>query len=171
MMPGPVTEVANCNNPGQCDQKEHYADTANDLHVFICPLHLTSASALHTHTRLTALCPVLHRWAGTKKVTPIWILLKQETVSGSGISLAICKSAPRSIQDNYASTPPLIFTGRMPFLLPNQQRQSTEDFCTTWQTWNLIQFPLNESKYLPSVLWRCCRKGIRPVKMSGGVLA
>jgi len=29
--------------------------------------------------------------------------------------------------DNLASTPPLsFFTGRMPFLLPNQQRQSTE---------------------------------------------
>jgi len=29
---------------------------------------------------------------------PIWILLKQETVSGSGISWAICKSAPCSRQ-------------------------------------------------------------------------
>jgi len=29
--------------------------------------------------------------------------------------------------DNHASTSPLsFFTGRMPFLLPNQQRQSTE---------------------------------------------
>jgi len=29
--------------------------------------------------------------------------------------------------DNHANTPPLkFFTGRMPFLLPNQQRQSTE---------------------------------------------
>jgi len=29
--------------------------------------------------------------------------------------------------DNHASTPPLsFFTGRMPFLSPNQQRQSTE---------------------------------------------
>jgi len=29
--------------------------------------------------------------------------------------------------DNYASNPPLsFFTGWMPFLLPNQQRQSTE---------------------------------------------
>jgi len=28
--------------------------------------------------------------------------------------------------DNYASTPPLFFTGRMPFLPPNQQCQSTE---------------------------------------------
>ena len=37
-------------------------------------------------------------WAGTRKIKPIWILLKQETVSGSGISWAICKSAPRSRQ-------------------------------------------------------------------------
>ena len=33
-----------------------------------------------------------------QKVKPIWILLKQETVSGSDISWAICKSAPRSRQ-------------------------------------------------------------------------
>ena len=51
-----------------------------------------------THTRLTALFPGLPGWAGTRKVKPIWILLKQETVSGSGISWAICKSAPRSRQ-------------------------------------------------------------------------
>jgi len=32
--------------------------------------------------------------------------------------------------DNHTSTPPLLFfTGRMPFLPPNQQRQSTEDAC------------------------------------------
>ena len=52
----------------------------------------------HTHTCLTALCPGLPRWASTRKVKPIWILLKQETVSGSGISWAICKSASRSRQ-------------------------------------------------------------------------
>ena len=52
----------------------------------------------HTYTRLTALFPGLPRWAGTRKVKPIWILLKQETVSGSGISWAICKSAPCSRQ-------------------------------------------------------------------------
>jgi len=33
-----------------------------------------------------------------QKGKPIWTLLKQETVSGSGISWAICKSAPRSRQ-------------------------------------------------------------------------
>ena len=52
----------------------------------------------HTHTRLTALCPGLPGWAGTRKVKPIWILLKQEKVSGSGINWAICKSAPCSRQ-------------------------------------------------------------------------
>jgi len=33
-----------------------------------------------------------------QKGKPIWTLLKQETVSGSGISWAICKSAPHSRQ-------------------------------------------------------------------------
>ena len=42
-------------------------------------------------------------------VKPIWILLKQETVSGSGIRWAICNSALSSRQDNHASTPPLSF--------------------------------------------------------------
>jgi len=46
-------------------------------------------------------------------------------VSGSGISWAICRSAPQT--DNHTRLPPLFFTGRMPFLPPNQQRQSTED--------------------------------------------
>ena len=59
------------------------------------------------YIRLTALCPGLPRQAGTRKVKPIWILLEQETVSGSGISWAICKSAPHSRQ--HASTPPLSF--------------------------------------------------------------
>jgi len=51
---------------------------------------------VYTHT--TALHLGLPGWAGTRKVKPIWILLKQETVSGNGISWAICKSAPRSGQ-------------------------------------------------------------------------
>jgi len=45
----------------------------------------------HTHTGLPGL-------AGTRKVKPVWILLKLETVSGSGISWAVCKSAPRCRQ-------------------------------------------------------------------------
>jgi len=43
-------------------------------------------------------------------------------VSGSGISWAIGKSAPRFMPAPTTQ----FFTGRMPFLPPNQQRQSTE---------------------------------------------
>jgi len=54
---------------------------------------------IHTHTHpFNGPFPGLSGWAGTRKVKPIWILLKQETVSGSGISWAVCKSAPRSRQ-------------------------------------------------------------------------
>ena len=49
-----------------------------------------------THTHLFN--SPLSRWASTRKVKPVWILLKQKTVSGSGISWAMCKSAPRSRQ-------------------------------------------------------------------------
>jgi len=73
-----------------------------------------------THTHLTALCPGLPGWAGTRKVKPIWILLKQDTASGSGMRWAICKSAAHSRQ----ITMPV--PRRMLFLSPNQQRQSTE---------------------------------------------
>ena len=52
-------------------------------------------------------------------------LLEQEIVSGSGISWAICKSAPHPRQLCQHPTTQF-FTGRMPFLPPNQQRQSTE---------------------------------------------
>jgi len=34
---------------------------------------LLSLTNTHTHTRLTALCPRLPGWAGTRKVKPIWI--------------------------------------------------------------------------------------------------
>ena len=51
----------------------------------------------HTHT-FNGPYLGLPGWAGTVKVKPIGISLKQDTVSGSGISWAICKSAPRSRQ-------------------------------------------------------------------------
>ena len=81
---------------------------------------------ISTHTRLTALFPGLPGWAGTRKVKPIWILLKQETVRtvASAGHMQVCTSLQT---DNQARTSPLsFFTGRMPFLPPNQQRQSTE---------------------------------------------
>ena len=63
-----------------------------------CVIKCTRSLQQHTHTHLMALLQGLLGWAGTRKVKPIWILLKQETVSGSGISCAICKFAPRSRQ-------------------------------------------------------------------------
>jgi len=64
----------------------------------------------YTHlTHLTALCPWLLGWATTRKVKPIWILLKQETVSGSGISWAICKSAPLSREVTILATHHSVF--------------------------------------------------------------
>ena len=47
-------------------------------------------------------------------------------MSGSGISRAIFKSAPRSRQITMPAPHHSVFTDRMPFLPPNQQRQSTE---------------------------------------------
>ena len=67
----------------------------------------------------------LPRWAGTRKIKPIWILLKQETVSGSGISWAICKSVPCSRQTTTPAPTTLFFTGQMPFLPPNQHKALT----------------------------------------------
>jgi len=56
--------------------------------------------------------------------------MRQEMIEfwdGSGISWAIHKqSAPNSRQITTLTTHHSIFTGRMPFLLPNQQRQGTE---------------------------------------------
>ena len=86
----------------------------------LVPLSVTFSSDSPAH-------PGLPGWAGTRKVKPVWILLKQETVSGSGISWAICKSAPRSRQVTTPASHRSVFTGRIPFLSPNQQRQSTNN--------------------------------------------
>ena len=95
----------------------------------------------HTHTRLTALFPGLPRWAGTRKVKPIWILLKQETMSGSGISWARCKSAPSPRQTTTPAPHHSIFY-RPDALLATKPtaskhwRQSLIYYLTTqWFTW------------------------------------
>jgi len=56
-------------------------------------------------------------------VKPFWILLKQETMGDSGVSWSKLPLAPKT------TTPVPHHSGFyswMPFLLPNQQRQSTE---------------------------------------------
>ena len=79
-----------------CQSKTHitYSKT-----IYSSRSKILQGPATHdTHTHLTALCRGLPGQARTRKVKPIWILLKQKTVSGSGISWAICKSAPCSRQ-------------------------------------------------------------------------
>jgi len=68
-------------------------------YVYIFIFNITANQTIaHTYTRLTALCPGLPGRAGTRKVNQSGFYSKQETVSGSAISWAICKSAPRSRQ-------------------------------------------------------------------------
>ena len=71
------------------------------LHIMLCIV-----KRANTHTRLTALCLGLPKWVGTRKVKPIWILLKQETVSGISWDMQVCTSLQA---DNHASTAPLSF--------------------------------------------------------------
>jgi len=61
-----------------------------------------------------------------EKTEPFWILMMQEMMGGSGISWTICKSFTLHCRHNHASISLLGFTGWMPFLLPNQQCQSSE---------------------------------------------
>ena len=57
--------------------------------------------------------------------------------------------------DNHASTPPLkFFTGRMPFLPPNQQYQSTE---VTSTEGTCVSIPLQNMVVCVSVLGPSCR--------------
>ena len=86
----------------------------------------------HTHNHFTALLEFVqdtqvsrYQKGKTRKVKTNLDLLEQEIVSGSGICWAIRKSAPHPRQPCQHPTTQF-FTGRMPFLPPNQQHQSTE---------------------------------------------
>ena len=100
-----------------------------------CSIALTH-QLLH-HIRLTAFIPGQPGWAGTRKVNHFGFYWSERWWGGSGISWTICKSfAPRSRQ---ITTPVLhhsLFTGRMPFLPRNQQRQSTD---TSWCWWMIMR--------------------------------
>jgi len=62
--------------------------------------------------------------------------------------------------DNHASTPPLsFFTGRMPFLPPSQQHQSTEGMLHKFTT----------GEYRNTVCQPRCQNASRPVALATGV--
>ena len=81
----------------------------------------------NTHNRLTAFSRTT--WVGRyQKDKPFWILLKQEMTGWQWLQLNHMQIICTSLQtDNHASISSLqFFTGRMPFLPPNQRCQSTE---------------------------------------------
>jgi len=92
---------------------------------------------IHTHTHPFNGLLSRTTWAGTRKVKPICIFLKQETESGSGISWAICKSASRSRQ---ITTPAP--TGTTQFLQAgcpsccptNRVKALKDESCLEWTT-------------------------------------
>ena len=88
----------------------------------------------HTHTRLTALCLGLPGWAGTRKVKPIWILLKQDTVSGSGIRWAICMSAHCSRETTMPATNCSVLQAGCPSCLPTNSIKALKALFTHLQT-------------------------------------
>jgi len=74
--------------------------TSNLLFIYLYKCSIAHTHT-HTHTRLTALFPGLPGSAGTRNVKPIWISLKQETVSGSGISHYSTHKLFRYLSVNY----------------------------------------------------------------------
>jgi len=75
------------------------------------------ANTKSTHTHLTALCLGLPRWDFAEARDSEWQWHQLD-------HMQVCTSLQR---DNHAITPSIkFFTGRVPFLPPNQQCQSTE---------------------------------------------
>ena len=83
-------------------------------------------SHTYTHTRLTALSGTTRvSWYQKGKTNLDFTEARDSEWQWHQLGyMQVCTSLQ---SDNHASTPPLsFFTGRMPFLRPNQQRQSTE---------------------------------------------
>jgi len=118
-----------CSAPSLCHWRGIY---------FIHNVFLVASMCFYTHTRLTALCPGLPGWAGTRKVKPIWILLKQEIVCGSSISWAICKSAPSSRQITMPAPHHSVFY--RPDALPATQPASKH-----WRLCYHVKYKINSS--------------------------
>ena len=107
--------------------------------------------------------------SGTTRVSryqmdkPFWILLKQRKWGGSGNSWTICKLLALCSRNNHTSTSSLkIFTGRMLFLTPNQQLQSTEGMRnhylfknpeTVWHCWWTWSHLVNNNRHVVAYTW------------------
>jgi len=104
-------------------------------------LGVTYLQYRHTHTQpFNGPFPGLPGSAGTRKVKPIWILVKQETVSGNGISWAICKSAPCSRQITTPAPHHSVFY--RPDALPAAQPTASKHWRHTYSTDSMLEIQL-----------------------------
>ena len=83
-------------------------------------------TADHTHTPVQRPFVRDYQVSRYQKAKTNLDFTETKTVSGSSISWAICKSASRSRHITTPTPHHSIFTGRMPFVPANQQRQGTE---------------------------------------------
>ena len=125
-------------------QSGHFQAQCIHLHIYLV-LNQLQHTPHTTHTHLTALFPGLPRWTGTRKVKPIWILMKQETVSGSGISWDICKSAPHSRQITTPAPHRSVFY--RPEALPATQPTASKHWRQTHHTLTLEYYTTASRKY------------------------
>ena len=91
-------------------------------------VHMVHLMDTHTHTQ--PFNGPLSRTTRVSRHQKGWILLKQETVSGSGISWAICKSAPQSRQITTSAPHHSVFY--RPDALPATQPTASKHWRKTW---------------------------------------
>ena len=98
---------------GACPPGGEFIVLMSDVSILLC-------SKYHTHTRLTTR---VNRYQKGKTNLDFTEARDSEWQWHQPGYMQVCTSLQT---DNHASAPPLsFFTGRMPFLSPNQQRQST----------------------------------------------
>ena len=117
----------------------HRPDALPDAQPTVSKHGRTPRLNRHTHTRLTALFWDYPGEPVPERQKPIWILLKQETLSGSGISWAICESAPRSRQTTMPAPHHSVFYKPDALPAPKQQCQSTEVPLLNRTIYNILQ--------------------------------
>ena len=109
----------------------------------------TTTSYSHTHAH--PFNGPISGWASTRKVKPSLILLQQETVSGSGISWAIRKSAPSSRQVTMPAPHHSVFLqAGCPSCHPTNSVKALK--ANTSYSCKLIM-QKNDANLFPSVLW------------------
>jgi len=99
----------------------------------MCSLH-----SHHHHNHFTALFPGPPGWAGARR--ELLDFMVQGKINGGRHTDHM--AGRHSIQMNQCLPPPSahIFTGRMPFLSPNQQHQSTEGNWRIWIREQMLEF-------------------------------